>query len=138
MLLLIITFELIQSCGGLVYNEHLFSNYYLTATDDEDDMSLSYHAAKDGSDYGTIVPATVFAIGYNSNYFIIKQHPRITPNNPDKKITNYYILPIKAEFNYRSMNGLIGPITFEQFQIKRHELGIPDSLTFKKEFEDLK
>ena len=129
---------LFQGCTGFFTNEHLFGNYYLTATDVEDDLSLSYHKPEDGSEYGGIISATVFAIGYNEKYIIVKQHPKVLSKPTNKKITNYFILPIKNDFNYRTMNGLVGPITYDQFVLKRHELDIPDSLTFSKEYENLK
>jgi hypothetical protein len=40
--------------------------------------------------------------------------------------------------DWRSKNGLIGPLTLDQFNAKRKELNIPDDLTFTKEIEDLK
>ena|SRR3982750_2229886 len=122
---------------GFVYKEHLFGNYYLIETD-EVQMSLSYHAPEDGSNYGGVIPETVFAVGFNEKYIIVKQHPRSFPKHPDKKITNYYIVPVTDGFNYRTMNGMCGPLTLNQFSEKRIELGIPDSLNFTKEFEDLK
>jgi len=32
--------------------------------------------------------------------------------------------------NWKTKNGLIGPLTLEEFKEKRKELGIPDSVTF--------
>ena len=129
---------LFQGCDGFFTNEHLFWNYYLTATDVEDDLALSYHRTEDGSNYGGIIPATVFATGYNKKYIIVKQHPKVFSRSSNKKIINYFILPIYDGFNYTTLNGLIGPITEDQFVIKRHDLGIPDSLSFFKEYENLK
>jgi len=128
---------LYTSCG-LVINENIFGNYYLVASDTNEDLCLSYHESCDGGIYGTVVTPTVFAIGYNENYIIVKQHPRAFPNPPDKSITNFYILPVKNGFNWRTNNGLLGPLTFDQFNQKRKELNIPNSLNFTKEMKDLK
>lgn len=125
------------SCQDLV-KERIIENYYLVAADDPEGTCLSYHESSEESTYGCIIEATVFAVGYNSNYLIVKQHPSVLPNPPDKKITNYYILPIKNGMNWSNKNGLIGPLTIEQFIEKRNELNIPESLTFTIEIEDLK
>lgn len=125
-------------CSGLAIEEKIIDNYYLIATDVGEDCSLSYHEPTDGSNYGTIIEATVFAVGYNDKYMIVKQHPRTFPNPPDKKITNYYILPLRKGMDWKNKNGLIGALTLEQFTEKRKELNIRESLTFTKEIEDLK
>ena len=126
------------SCGGFVLEEKIIDNYYLIAADVGEDCSLSYHELTDGSNYGIIIKATVFAVGYNDKYMIVKQHPSVFPNPPDKKITNYYILPLKKGMDWKNNNGLIGSLTLEQFNEKRKELNIPDEVTFTKEIEDLK
>jgi hypothetical protein len=137
-LFLIIVLELFQGCLGADINDHLFGNYYLVAADDDNQLAFSYHTPEDESTYLTIIPATVFAVGYNQNYFIVKQHPYLFAKPPNKQITNYFILPIKKDFNFKTMNGLIGPLTLDEFKLKRHELEIPDSLTFSKVYENLK
>ncbi len=40
--------------------------------------------------------------------------------------------------DWKTKNGLIGPLTLDQFNEKRKELNIPDSLKFAYENEDLK
>ena len=128
----------VLSCGGsLDVEEHLFDKYYLIATDTKEDLNLSYHESTDNPNYGTIIKATVFAIGYNDKYILIKQHPRNFPDPPNRKITNYYIIPVKKKFNWKSMNGLLGPMTLNQFIEKKKELHISDSLTFNKVMNDL-
>jgi len=131
-LFLILIWGFIQGCSSLVIENHLVGNYYLTAPDEYNQLALTYHAPDDGSTYGVIISGTVFAIGYNEKYLIAKQHPYIFAMPLDTTITKYYILPLKDSFDFRTMNGLIGPMTKNQFILKRHELGIPDSLTFTK------
>ena len=124
------------SCG-FVTEQKIIENYYFIATDDSEGMHLSYHESSDENDYGTLIGATVFAVGNNDDYMIVKQHPRIFPNPPDKKTTNYYILPLTKGMDWRTKNGLLGPLTLEQFIKKRKELNIPDSVTFTKVMKDL-
>jgi hypothetical protein len=127
---------LLSGCiGGLgfVTKDHICGNYYLVAPDDDVQLSLSYHEPTDGDNYGTFITETVFAVGYNEKYIIVKQHP-----NNNRSITNYFILPLIKGFNWRTNNGLIGPLTLEQFNEKRKELNIPDSLKFTIVKDNLK
>ena len=84
----------------------------------------------------TTLGATVFAVGFNENYMIIKQHPRTWPY-PHENVTYFYILPLKEGMDWCTMNGLLGPMTIEQFNQKRKDLNIPNSLTFTKVMKDL-
>lgn len=131
-----ITLIVLVSCSSLAIEEHIVGNYYFIATDDGDACSLSYKELNE-IDYGGVIKATVFAVGYDERFMIVKQHPREFPNPPNKKITNYYILPMKEGFDYRTKNGLIGPLTELEFKEKRKELGVPEELTFTKVIEDL-
>jgi hypothetical protein len=124
-------------CQDLAIKEKIIENYYLVAADDSEGTTLSYHDYSDGNNYSGIIEATVFAVGYNDNYLIIKQHPCILPNPPDKTTTNYYILPLKKGMDWRTKNGLIGPLTLEQFNEQRKELHIGNEVTFTKVIEDL-
>lgn len=131
---------LLLSCSGnmgFAYQEKIVGNYYLIAIDNIDQCGISYHKPSDGPDYGLIITETVFAVGYNNNFMIIKQHPRTWPSPPNKKITNYYILPIKNEMNWRTNNGLIGPLTEGEFIENRKKLQIPETLSFTKVIKEL-
>lgn len=127
---------LLSGCiGGLgfVTEDHILGNYYLVAPDDDIQLSLSYHEPSDGDNYGTFIIGTVFAVGYNEKYIIVKQHP-----NNNRNVTNYFILPLIKGFNWRTNNGLLGPLTLDQFNEKRKELNIPDSLKFTIVKDNLK
>jgi hypothetical protein len=137
-ILYLIIFSLLSGCMGLAIKENVVGNYYLIATDVDEDLNLSYHEPADDNNYGGIIEATVFAIGYNDEYIIVKQHPRIFPNPPNKAITNFYILPIKKGFDWRTKNGLIGPLTEVQFKEEEKKLNIPIGLKFTIEKENLK
>ena len=127
---------LLSSCiggSGFVTKDHIFGNYYLVAPDDDIQLSLSYHEPVDGDNYGTFITETIFAVGYNEKYIIVKQHP-----NNNRTVTNYFILPLIKGFNWRTNNGLIGPLTLDQFNEKRKQLSIPDSLKFTIVKDNLK
>ena len=132
----LMTLLILTSCGEFAIEEQVVGNYYLIATDVGDDCGLSYKGFDENS-YGVIISATVFAIGYNERYLIAKQHPRNFPARPDKGITNYYILPMMEGFDYRTKNGLMGPMIELEFKKKRKELGVSEELTFTKVFKDL-
>jgi len=129
-------FLIFTSCSGFAIEEKLLDNYYLIAGDISEDCSLSYKVSDD--DFGTVIGATVFAIGYDKQFIIAKQYPRTFPNPPNKKVINYYILPIKRVMNWKNKNGLVGPLSYDQFVLKRKELKLNDELKFTKEIEDLK
>jgi len=126
---LLVTFSLF-SCSDFAIKKSIVGNYFLIATDTEDDLGLCYHEPSDDQNYGTIIDATIFAIGFNDKFIIVKQHPRNFPNPPNENITNYYILPIQKGMDWKSKNGLIGPITLEQFNTKKRELNIPEEVKF--------
>lgn len=128
---------LLSSCMGFDTKEKIVGNYYLVAPDDEAQLGLDYCDPADQNGCGGVIESTVFAVGYNENYIIVKQHPRTFPNPPNKGITNFFIVPTKRGFNYRTMNNLIGPLTLEQFNTKTKELNISD-LKFTIEKERLK
>ena len=108
----------------------------MIASDVGEDLALCYQEHVDDSNYGTVIGATVFALGYNSKFIVVKQHPRTFPNLPNKEITNYFILPIKRGFDWREMNGLMGPFTRKQFRNERDALHIGD-IKFTIVYKDL-
>ena len=126
---------------GFIFKKHLFGNYYLIATDDIEDCCLSHHKETDENNWGEVIEPTVFAVGFNSHYLIAKQyyHPFYDTDTPlsssystyevirpDKNNIRYYILPIKEDMNWRTLNGLLGPLSYDDFEAKRRELGISD------------
>jgi hypothetical protein len=114
---------ILSGCTGFVINKSILGNYYLTAPDVDKQLSLSYHENSDGGIYGTIIEETVFAVGINKGYIIAKQHPS---NN--RNITNYFILPIKKGFDWTTKNGLIGPLTINQFNDVRKDLRLGQTI----------
>ena len=53
------------NCSGFAINENIIGNYYLVAADEGNGCILSYHdESADGDNYGGIIEATVFAVGW--------------------------------------------------------------------------
>lgn len=127
-----ILFLVVGCIGAASHNEKLIGRFYLLAMDDMNDMTVCH---LDSIYRIGIVPPTVFAVGFNDNYILVKQHPEKFPEI-DKSITNYYIIPIK-NVQYYNEKDIIGPMTKEQFKNKRKELKIPDALSFTKVFKEL-
>ena len=123
-------------CGSAI-KKRVVGKYYLIATDVDKDLSLCYHEDSYGGNYSDVIKATVFAVGYNEKYIIVKHHPRAFSHLPNKGGIGYYILPLKKEMDWGTKNGLIGPLTFEQFNNQRNELNISDSLNFSIVYKDL-
>lgn len=118
------------SCTGLD-DEHIVDQYYLGTIDYVEEGMTLYYLLDDGN-YVGVVDETVFAVGFNDEFIIVKQHPAKFTNSPDKSITNFFIVPIKDKIHKSPDENKIGPMPQSEFEIKRKELGIPDSLTFTK------
>ena len=121
---------LLTNCTGFIINKNIIANYYLVATDVPEDLALSYLASGAGDNYEDIILSNVCAIGYNSNYIIVKQHPRNFPNLPDTTITNYYIVPIQVDKSISMKETIIGPLSLVRFNEKCRELNIPKEVVF--------
>ncbi|MGZ3819633.1 MAG: hypothetical protein ACXVB6_03505, partial [Mucilaginibacter sp.] len=91
----------------------------------------AYQDPTNESFYTPIVEATVFAEGNNKEYIIIKQHP-----GNDRKVINYFILPISKKIGTINNFGLMGPLTLEKFNQKKKKLKI-EKLDFTIVYRDL-
>lgn len=128
---------LLTGCSGIAA-EHVAGNYYLTKTDYSDiELDLSYKLESSGDFLGVVEPV-VFATGCNNDFIIVKQHPKkFAETTINKNITNYYIIPLKYKIHDSPDENKFGPLTFEEFLIKRKELKISDNLMFSKVFKKL-
>lgn len=90
---------LMQSCG-FVYKQHLTGNYYLIAVDTKDDMDVCYHRQTDDALYIGITGASVYAVGYDDDFILVKAYRAlrdsmdISLQRYDKNTTEYYIIPV--------------------------------------------
>jgi hypothetical protein len=122
-------------CGMAIHKENVVGNYYLIATDAGEDMNLGFKHSE--SSYWTMVRNTVYAVGFNKEFIIVKQHPREFPSQPDNTITNYFIVPIYSRVIHSMDKDVIGPLSKEAFEDKKIELGIDKDLPFSIVLEDL-
>lgn len=132
-----ILFILFTNCTGLAIKKEIISNYYLIAVDVDENIELSYCESEKEDSYGTIVSATVIAIGFNDKFIIVKQKPQQMVWGGNKNAINYFIIPIYKDFTYSPEKGAIGPLTLNQFETKLKELKI-SNLTFDKSIEDFR
>ena len=128
----IILFLLILILSGCQYGMHkekIIDKYFLTYDDSKYDLSLSYDLG-DGSFIG-VVNYAVFAVGYNSNFIIVKNHPFVEPDSINRTITNFFIIQIDRNISqFKVDENKIGPLSKQEFDKKRKELKIPDELDF--------
>ncbi len=115
---------LVCSCRGLFEDKEVAGNFHIVALGSKYDMSLGYEINDGG--FINIIPHVVFAVGYNEKYIIAKQHPLDIKAGLNKKVTNYYIIPVSVKDQYWIEKEVIGPLTNEAFDERRKELNIED------------
>ncbi len=125
------------NCEGFIYKEHVIDKYYLCALELRNGMSLSYSVDENADSFVGVVNPVVFALGFNREFIIIKQHPEKSAYEPDKSTTNYFIIPLLNKVSKSYEKNVIGPMTKMEFEIKRDEIGVENDLNFTKIFEDL-
>ena len=99
-------------------------------------MNLAFDMG-DGSAIGLVGP-TVFSIGADDKYIVVKQHP--TKDGPgaefDRSITNYFIVERTSSPSLADrQKGVRGPWTKADFEKLAASLSLPN---FTKTFDDLK
>lgn len=117
-------------CGHFwpAHDESLAGPYRLCAPMDRESMGVWL---RDDSGLRQRIPATVFAVGWNDQFILAKQHPRGQGLvQPDTSVTDWYILRIADDKFW-------GGMTESEFAAKRDELGVPSNLGFTRVFKDL-
>ena len=113
---------------GWEYKKNLTGDYVLLAVDVREQMNIS-RLLPSGDAVG-VVGATVFAVGWNSDFIIAQQHEPTTGTRKSPRVTNFYIL--------RTSDGEVwGPLTAEQFSTEREKQAVPSDLGFTLVFHDL-
>jgi hypothetical protein len=135
---LFLLLPLMQSCG-FVYEQHLTGNYYLIAVDTKDDMDVCYHRQKDDALYTGITGASVYAVGYDDDFILVKAYRAlrdsmgISLQRYDKNTTEYYIIPVNnTQEAWEAQENKFGAFSEKDFEVKRKELGVSDDITFKR------
>ncbi len=131
--MIFILLAFIIACGGIgfAYEKELPGKYCIQATDTLDQMSIAKMPSDDSNLYSGVIPATVFAVGWNEHFIIAKQHPRDSHNITNKDVTQFYILRV-------SDGTVSGPWAEPAFDAERKKLGVPKDLTFTSVFDNLK
>lgn len=107
--------------------------YSLVALDSPAQMNLSFY---DEGYYSELVGPTVYAIGANEQYLVLKQHPlNKAPTSTSGGLTNFYIIlrTPSADFEDRQ-KGVRGPLTQDEFEKLSATLSLPK---FSKTFREL-
>ena len=129
---------LMQSCG-FVYKQHLTGNYYLIAVDTKDDMDVCYHRQTDDALYIGITGASVYAVGYDDDFILVKAYRALRDSmgvslqRYDKNTTEYYIIPVNnTQEAWEAQENKFRAFSKKDFEVKRKELGVSDDITFKR------
>ena len=129
---------LMQRCG-FVYKQHLTGNYYLIAVDTKDDMDVCYHRQTDDALYIGITGASVYAVGYDDDFILVKAYRAlrdsmdISLQRYDKNTTEYYIIPVNnTQEAWEAQENKFRAFSKKDFEVKRKELGVSDDITFKR------
>ncbi len=123
--------SILNSCQYGLHSKKIEGNYYLTYVDDEFDTSVSY-MFDDGSCVG-VVNDGVYAVGFNSDFIIVKAHPFYRPNFLNRDVTNFYIIPLNNTVPEQVDENKIGPLTEPEFNKMREKLNIPQDIGFTME-----
>jgi hypothetical protein len=128
----------IAACWAFFF--HLWSDVYwhderysLVAIDALDQMNLSFN---DDGYFSQLVAPTVYSIGANEKYIVIKQHPgKGNSGVIDRSITHYFIVGRTLSDNLEDrQKGVSGPFTRDEFEKLKLRLSLPE---FSKTFPEL-
>ena len=102
-------------------------DYVLIAIDTQAQMSLKVDRKGQWAVFDNVVAATVFAVGANDRYIVVKQHPIAEDQQHfDRAVTNYFIVDrTKQPTQHKRGEGVIGPLTKEQFDEAAKRMLLP-------------
>ena len=93
--------------------------YELLWIDLPSQLSLNYDLGKDGGSIG-LVEWTVFSVGSNDHYIVVKQHP-----NGNKAVTRYFIVDKSEALQTDPVRAVLGPLTEVEFGAKSRSIKLP-------------
>ena len=64
----------------------------------------------------------VFTAGNSDKFIVAIQHPKT--DSGMSVDSNYYIVPFHNKYTYSPQDGVIGPLTFEEYKIKKKQLEV--------------
>ena len=93
--------------------------YELLWIDVSEQRSLNYDVGRNGGSIG-LVDWTVFAVGSNDRFIVVKQHPQ-----GNKAVTNYFIVDKRAVLPTDPQRTVLGPFTQADFNLQARSLRLP-------------
>ena len=93
--------------------------YELSWIDLPNQLSLNYDLGRNGSSIG-LVDWTVFSVGSNDRYIVVKQHP-----NGNKAVTRYFIVDKSEATPTDPVRAVLGPLTQAEFDAKARSIKLP-------------
>ena len=93
--------------------------YELLWIDVSEQTSLNYDLGGDRGSLG-LVDWTVYAVGSNDRYIVVKQHP-----NSNKAVTNYFIVDKSEIVPTDPGRAVFGPLTQAEFNAKASSIQLP-------------
>jgi hypothetical protein len=115
---------------GTSNDQDLITGPYKTETFISDSV-VTRHILKhfnNSSGAGEAVPPLVFAVGFNNDFIVAKQHPTAGYEKKyevDPSVTYYYLIDINGKF-FKSVSNDLGPLTKHQFDSVQAYYKIPD------------
>ena len=108
--------------------------YVAMEVDSPEQRDLAFDT-RDGSAMGLVGP-TVFAVGADDRYIVVKQHPAKDASSAgDRSRTNYFYIERTDSPDFRERQRRVtGPLTEEEFRGRATALKLP---SFQKVFRDL-
>ena len=127
---------LLSGCNGLWLDTYWRSDrYVLLAVDSREQMNLALDMG-DGSAIGLVGP-TIFSLGANQEYIVVKQHPSNDgfPGAVDRTITRYFVVSRNHSAAFPDhAKGVRGPLTQAEYDALRATQQLPP---FTKTLADL-
>ena len=124
----------VAGCGWLWLDTYWRSErYVLTAVDTLGQMSLDFDLGN-GTAIGLVGP-TVFSIGSDDRYIVVKRHPGNSFGEFDRAITEYFVVKrVDGDFEARK-RVVQGPLTSAAFTQLVDQLSLPPFSKTLKELE---
>jgi hypothetical protein len=126
-------------CIDCAYLRQIKGRYALHATDVMSQMAIALADTGNSHSGSSIVPATIYAVGWNSDYIIVRQcNPGASKQ--ERAANNYFIVhmipgdAIKS-YSQEMKDAVLGPLDKETFDKKRKELGI-EGIEFSLKFKE--
>jgi hypothetical protein len=131
-----IVIALVPGCSRLWLDTYWRQErYVLIAVDTLSQMSLSFD--EKGGTAEILVGPTVFAVGSDERYIVVKQHPsRDLGDSFDRSITSFFVVERTSSSSFSERQKRVrGPLSEKEFERLAASLSLP---MFSKTFDDLK